>query len=565
MTPPHEIEFPLPIPQFVHGLIALLRQAGKSDVAELVEGARVVVSVHDSDNLNGGTYGWSLVFHIDLQEFGGMSEAVRLMFNRSVLEQANRLLGQFDNHGLSRVLFAPDLNVPTKTTSPYDEKAGFTSRDAFYRARELQFVRDLGTGGFAEVSLVKSRHLGNLLAAKFFRPHPFNADTDERLTKARERLLREGKLLASLRHLNVVRLFDCSLINSDPVLLIEYVDGISLDELVKKQGAVTDLNRAIDIVEQLLSALAECHRQGILHRDVSPKNVILENSGRVVLVDFGLGVSDEILSGSRLTTQPFGTPGFRAPELDHDPLQAKPTADVFGAAAVGVYLMTGRPPRLTTPPVIPGAASSLITTLQKALEVDPEVRFQSADDFRLALVGRSAPAQDATASEPARSILADETLYDLLSVKFSSEHEENIVQLVQQFGLAISRISALPARREPALATLLTAARGQIDTYWRVRPPSNRCDAKELQSALGSLIAEISGELKIPSQTTLKIAFTQPVKDGWLTGDTYDSWTPGMASGSGIRDCFYTTKLGRKWLRAQFGFDPPAVDSSSIG
>ena len=545
-------------------MISLLGQAGESHLATLIERASVIVRLHDFGGSNDSTCGWSFVFRIELHEFGGMLTDEQALFGRSVLRHANRLLEEFEDHEITQVLFVPDLSPPTPNVAAYDEDAGFASRDEFYRARELQFVSDLGTGGFAEVSLVKSRHLGNLLAAKFFKPHPFNVDTDERLTKARERLLREGKLLASLRHSNVVRLFDCSLINGDPVLLIEYVDGPSLDELVKKQGAVTDLSRAIDIVAQLLSALTECHRQGILHRDVSPKNVILENSGRVVLVDFGLGVSEEFMSGARLTTQPFGTPGFRAPELDLDPLQVNPTADVFGAAAVGVFLMTGRPPRLASPPVIPGAAPSLITTLQMALEVDPKFRFQSAEDFRLALLRRSAPAQEAPASEPARSILADETLYDLLSVTFPSEHEENIVQLVQQFAVAISRVSALPGRQEPALATLLTAAREQIDAYWRVRAPTNRCDVEELSLALGSLIAELSGDFKIPSQETLKIAFSRPVRDGWLIEDAYDSWRPGMVSGSGMRACFYATKLGRKWLRTQLGFDPPAAEQSVV-
>lgn len=200
--------FPIKADRFVATIVELLRMAGEHDVVALLGPATVEVELGDYDNWNGGTYGWVLKIRVTVATFGGLDRKAKKVAEEKILSTGRRLMEEFENHGLSQVLIVPGATEASPEELRYDTERGFSSRESFFEARELESVRRIGGGGFGEIVLVRRRRLGTHLAVKFFSPHPFNADTEERRAKARERLVREGGLLASIRHPGVVRLMD---------------------------------------------------------------------------------------------------------------------------------------------------------------------------------------------------------------------------------------------------------------------------------------------------------------------------------------------------------------------
>jgi hypothetical protein len=303
---------------------------------------------------------------------------------------------------------------------------------------------------------------------------------------------------------------------------------------------------------QVLDALDACHSRAVVHRDVSPRNVIVDGSGRAVLIDFGLGFSEEFTAGSRLTTQPLGTSGFRAPELDHDPLLAAPTVDVYSAACLAVFLLTGRAPQVGAPVEV-DAPPVLVAALRHALVADPGRRLASARALKEAFAATLRPASAAATAAPSQLISRQEA-HEYLGLLPTAQLEGAADELVREFMVAVARLSALPSDRDVALAVLLTAANENLDLLWGARPPACRCDAEALAASCSRLLAILSGESRSPAKTVVDRAFAVAIQRGWLREDSYDSWVPGMRSGSGMRDSYRATSLGRRWLASTLGF-----------
>ncbi|MFP2895687.1 serine/threonine-protein kinase [Corallococcus sp. 4LFB] len=548
--------FPIPAGQFATNLVALLKMSGQEHIVKLLDSSIAELSASDFDNWNGGTTGWDLLLRLDMAVFGRLPVADKEEIERVVRGQASRLVGEFPHHHIPRVNIVPNLLAAESALLPdYDETRGYAGKEQFFQARELEFVRPLASGGFGEVVIVKRRHLGTELAVKFFDPHPLVVDSEQRRQKARARLLREARLLASIRHQNVVRLFDCAMISGDPVLVLEFVDGSTLDAIRQQRGPMPSSD-AVPLIAQVLDALAACHAREIFHRDVSPRNVVVDRTGRVVLIDFGLGLSGELIDGARLTTQPMGTPGFRAPELESDPLAAKSAIDIFGAGALAVFLLTGRPPQLGLPLEIPEAPRALISLLQQSVEVDPRRRIQSAAEFGQALRACVAGRNTAGRTIVTAHGLSEEDVREHLGIEVRGEVEQEVSVLVGQFAIAVDSLVVTEKNLEVGLATLLVVARHQIDVYLAAREPDNRCDASALIASLRSLMGLLSKSLQAFDVATVETWFAQSVAYGWLTEGKYDSWVPGMKSGSGWRKCYSPTSLGRRWLKAEARFDP---------
>lgn len=155
--------------------------------------------------------------------------------------------------------------------------------------------------------------------------------------KARERFLREARAIASLRHPNIVELYDYSGADSQHLyLVIEKLEGQDLFNLYTRRGALPE-TIALALAHELCSALQIAHSAGIVHRDLKPENVFLDSSGRVVLTDFGIVKAvreDSALGAFRDTTEVIGTPGFMAPEVMAGRAPAIST-DIF---SLGVFL-----------------------------------------------------------------------------------------------------------------------------------------------------------------------------------------------------------------------------------
>lgn len=154
---------------------------------------------------------------------------------------------------------------------------GIAGRDSAPGSRFTR-IRRLGSGGFGEVWLATDTHLGREVALKI--AHVPDPDTEERM-------YREARALAAVRHPNCVRVYDIVRDAGGLALVMEYIDGRSLAEQIRASGPLTDVSAA-RLWYTMAGALADAHDKGVLHRDVKPSNVVVDPGGAPHLIDFGI-------------------------------------------------------------------------------------------------------------------------------------------------------------------------------------------------------------------------------------------------------------------------------------
>ena len=208
---------------------------------------------------------------------------------------------------------------------------------------DLDVVRLLGRGQMADVHLAREPELGRLVALKVLRADASNADP-----AARERFEREARAVAGLSHPNIVQVHRYGHTGDGrPYLVMQYVKGRSVADRLEAGGPLPAA-QARAVLTAVAEALEAAHHHGIVHRDVRPANVLLEEeTGRVFLTDFG--IARQLATGEgdprRLTAtgQVVGDPRFRSPEeLRGEALTEQ--ADVYGLGVLGYELLTGRGP-----------------------------------------------------------------------------------------------------------------------------------------------------------------------------------------------------------------------------
>jgi serine/threonine-protein kinase len=261
-------------------------------------------------------------------------------------------------------------------------------------------LKRLGAGGMAEVWCAEDEVLGRRVALKLLGSR-FAEDPE-----FRERFRREAQAAAGLTHPNIVGIFDRSEWDGTPYIAMELVDGQTLKDVVRQRGPLPP-HIAVGLTEQILGALGYAHRRGIVHRDVKPQNVILDPEGQAKVADFGIaraGHSEMTQTGAMI-----GTVQYLSPEQANG-LPVDRRSDLYSAGVVLYELLTGRVPfdgeapvsialkhvnELPVPPsqLRPGIPPAIEAVVLKALEKDPNRRFQSAEEFVAALEqARRAPA-----------------------------------------------------------------------------------------------------------------------------------------------------------------------------
>jgi len=239
----------------------------------------------------------------------------------------------------------------------------------------------LGRGGMGTVWLAEDELLRRPVAVKeIFYPPGLSAHEVEVL---RERTLREARSAARLSHPAVVRMYDVVEEDGHPCLVMERLSGRTLAEAVRENGAMS-VAAVAGIGLQILGGLEAAHAQGVVHRDVKPSNVVLEDNNRAVLTDFGIAVS---AGDSTLTTTGLlvGSPAFMAPERARES-RPGPPSDLWSLGATLYTAVEGHPPfpghealaTLTAvatqdpDPVV--LAGPLAPALEGLLRKDPEAR-----------------------------------------------------------------------------------------------------------------------------------------------------------------------------------------------
>ena len=258
----------------------------------------------------------------------------------------------------------------------------------------------LGRGGMAEVHLAHDTRLGRTVAVKTLR-----ADL-ARDPSFQARFRREAQSAASLNHPAIVAVYDTGEDYVDgvslPYIVMEYVDGRTLRDMVKTQGPLSG-KRAMEVMADVSAALDFSHRHGIVHRDVKPANVMITRSGAVKVMDFG--IARAVHDGQAAVTQTaavIGTAQYLSPE------QARGEAvdgrsDVYASGCVLFELLTGEPPFTGDSPVAvayqhvredpkspsslnPNVTPALDAIVLKAMAKGPANRYQSAAEMRADLV-----------------------------------------------------------------------------------------------------------------------------------------------------------------------------------
>ena len=248
--------------------------------------------------------------------------------------------------------------------------------------------RELGKGSRATVYLALQEELDRHVALKILAPM---LAADKTYT---ERFLKERRIMSRLNHPNIVTVYDSGVEGSNYFLAMEYLPGGSLKELIRKG---TQVGRALDIAEKILSALVEAHNHGFIHRDVKPMNILFREDQTPVLTDFGLAKTDE--GGPQLTMPgtAIGSPHYMSPEqIRGQTVDLR--ADLYGFGIVLYEVLAGKLPYsaeslmtmalMQSSAPVPALASDLAIlqpVVNKLLDKDPENRYASAEEALNAL------------------------------------------------------------------------------------------------------------------------------------------------------------------------------------
>ena len=262
--------------------------------------------------------------------------------------------------------------------------------------------RQIGSGSMGVVYAAHDLLLDRPIALKMIdRSHTADATMVARFQ-------REGRIVSDLRHPNIVEVFDVGEIDGDWVMTMELLDGTNLADAIEATTAYTP-ESAIPILRGVLDALEIAHARQIVHRDIKPQNIFLARNGggaaTVKVLDFGVAKVVGLNSEDQLTRSGtiLGTPEFMAPEqatgkgADH-------RSDLYAVACVAYAMLCGRPPFVDNwpmrivmkqafePPVPPSRlrpelarAPEIDRVMARALEKNPEDRYQSAGEMRAAI------------------------------------------------------------------------------------------------------------------------------------------------------------------------------------
>ncbi|MEM6362859.1 MAG: serine/threonine-protein kinase [Planctomycetota bacterium] len=259
---------------------------------------------------------------------------------------------------------------------------------------KYKLLGHIGTGGMSSVYLAEHVGLGDKRAIKVL-PKRRNADSSY---LARFKL--EAKAIASLNHRNIVLAHDIDQAGDTHYIVMEYVDGVDLQMLVRRDG-VLDFSTAADVVAQAARGLAHAHQRGVVHRDVKPANLLIDQEGVVRLLDMGLALVTGTSADSESLTvanneNVLGTADYLAPEQALNSHGVDHRVDIYGLGCTLYFLLTGRPPfadgtlaqriakhQKEMPRSIrqlrPDCPGELEGICVKMIQKQPEYRYQTAD------------------------------------------------------------------------------------------------------------------------------------------------------------------------------------------
>jgi serine/threonine protein kinase len=270
---------------------------------------------------------------------------------------------------------------------------------------KYQLVEYLGQGGMASVYRAVQPTIERQVAIKVLHDHLAGSESFV------ERFKREARGLGQLHHPHIVHVIDFDLDADYYYMVMDYVPGKTLSAYLQERGALP-VDEVLALMEQLADALAYAHRRGTIHRDIKPSNVLFRDEAcrEAVLTDFGIG---RLLSDATMTMSGsvLGTPAYMSPEAVQGQ-RVDGRADIYSLGIVCYEMLTGRVPYTGDTPLSvimkqvneplpplremqPDLPEPVVAIIEQALQKDVNQRFQSADEFLLAIRGVRAGAPSA--------------------------------------------------------------------------------------------------------------------------------------------------------------------------
>jgi serine/threonine protein kinase len=218
------------------------------------------------------------------------------------------------------------------------------SKDVPHQIPGYKIQGKLGAGAMAIVYKARQLSLNRTVAIKIL-PKRFSENPEYV-----ERFYREGQAAAKLNHNNIVQAFDVGEAGGYHYFVMEYVEGKTLyDDL--SAGAIFKEDEALEIIIQVAHALAHAHARGLIHRDVKPKNIMIDPNGVVKLADMGLArATEDIETAQTEAGKAYGTPYYIAPEQIRGKIDLDGRADIYGLGSTLYHMVTGRVPFMADDP-----------------------------------------------------------------------------------------------------------------------------------------------------------------------------------------------------------------------
>ena len=278
----------------------------------------------------------------------------------------------------ARRLLDPGTELPPELAA--EHQAVYLRRGDLVTNR-FQVIKLLGFGGMGAVYRVRDRVLNEDRALKVMLPSLLRSET------ARQRFLSEVRISQKLNHDRIVRVHD---LGEDPergfrFFTMEYVEGQTLNRLLKERGGKLPVDEALDITRQLCDALEYAH-QHTVHRDLKPQNVMVQPDGRIKVLDFGLA---KLMSPGRMTrsSMALGTAYYQAPEQSGGDETDK-RSDIYSVGVLLYEMLTSRKPVGNVRPpsaLIPGIGPLVDRIVMKCVEFEPQARYSSCRELAGAL------------------------------------------------------------------------------------------------------------------------------------------------------------------------------------
>jgi eukaryotic-like serine/threonine-protein kinase len=255
-------------------------------------------------------------------------------------------------------------------------------------AERYEIVETVGQGGMGIVYRVRDRELDEIVALKMLRAHVLREDPSQI-----DRFKQEIRLARKITHRNVLRSFDFAVYSGTPYLTMEYLEGVTLKDLIRRKGALP-LGVGLRIAKQICQGLEAAHAEGVVHRDIKPQNIlIVPESGDIKITDFGIARVSAVGARSMTATGLIlGTPDYISPEQAQGQV-ADLRSDIYSLGVVLFEVFSGRlpfsgdsaialvlhhvqspPPQLAT--VTPATPARLGKIVSRCLEKAPSDRYQ---------------------------------------------------------------------------------------------------------------------------------------------------------------------------------------------